>query len=478
MNTNETGGVYRRCGCTDPMTGKRLGGRCPRLEDDPEHGSWYFAVQIHDGQPSPTRIRRGGYRTARKAATARDEVLATVATGGSARRVTVEQWLLQWLQALPGRVCRSTAAGYGIHVNRYLIPYLGRYPLAGLRAGHIEGMFTAIAAQRTKSGNPMAAVTLQRIRATLRRALNMAIREGLLQVNAARLVLLPHPQRHRPQSWTTARVAAWRDDGQRPTVAVWTPIQLAQFLVFVRDDPLFALWWLAALRGLRRGEVCALRWTDLDLADRTLTVNHNIAHAHGRPYLDAPKTAAGQRTIALDTATTAVLREHQRRQRLLLRDIDAGWRPGGPVFTAPDGQALRPDWLTHRFATLVTASGLPPIRLHDLRHGAATLALAAGADLKTVQDMLGHTSYAFTADTYTAVLPENAKKAAEATAHLILDAIRQQQPTTAHPARTRDQQHPPIMTAVGGAAVHPHGRPRDSYTPASTPARTPVLIDG
>lgn len=426
MNTNETGGVYRRCGCTDPLTGKRLGGRCPRLEDV-EHGSWYFAVQVHDGQPSPTRIRRGGYRTARKAALARDEVLATVATGGSARRVTVEQWLLQWVQALPGRVRRSTAAGYGIHVHRYLIPHLGRYPLTGLRAGHIETMFTTIAAQPTKSGTPMAAITLQRIRATLRRALNMAIREGLLQVNPARLVLLPHPQRHRPQPWTTARVAAWHDDGQRPAVAVWTPAQLASFLLFVRDDLLYALWWLAALRGLRRGELCALRWTDLDLTDGTLTVNHNIAHAHGRPYLDAPKTAAGQRTIALDTTTINVLRQHQRRQRLLLHDTGLCWKPGGPVFTTADGQPIRPDWLTHRFTTLATASGLPPVRLHDLRHGAATLALSAKAELKTVQDMLGHTSYAFTADTYTSVLPENARTAAESTAQLVLGAIRKQQ---------------------------------------------------
>src|SRR6478672_2798163 len=115
MNTAGIVGVYRRCGCADPVTGKRLGGRCPRLEN-PEHGSWYFAAQVQDGQPGPTRIRRGGHRTARKATAARNELLATVAAGGSARRVTVEQWLLRWLQALPGRVRRSTAAGYGIHV--------------------------------------------------------------------------------------------------------------------------------------------------------------------------------------------------------------------------------------------------------------------------------------------------------------------------------------------------------------------------
>lgn len=433
MKTDGTGGVYRRCGCADPVAGKRLGGRCPRLQD-PEHGSWYFAVQAHDGQPSPTRIRRGGYRSSRKAAAARNQLLATVAGGGSARRGAVEQWLRRWLKALPGRVRRSTAAGYGIHVRRYLIPHLGRYPLTGLRAGHIEAMFTTIAAQPTRSGTPIAAATLQRIRATLRCALNMAIREGLLQTNPARLVLLPRPPRHRPQPWTAAKVAAWQHDGQRPTVAVWTPPQLAQFLIFVRADPLHAMWWLAALRGLRRGELCALRWTDLDLAEGTLTVNQQIAHAHGRPYLDAPKTPAGQRTIALDTATVAVLREHQRRQRLLLHDTATPWRPGGPAFIASHGRAVRPDWLTHRFATLIAAAGLPPIRLHDLRHGAATLTLAAGADLKTVQDMLGHTSYAFTADTYTTVLPENARQAAESTAQLVLDAIRRQEPTTAHPA--------------------------------------------
>ncbi|MCU7724013.1 hypothetical protein ODJ79_09825 [Actinoplanes sp. KI2] len=162
----------------------------------------------------------------------------------------------------------------------------------------------------------MAAVTLQRIRATLRRALNMAIRDGLLQINPARVVLLPRPQRHRPQPWTTARVKEWRCDGQCPAVAVWTPAQLAGFLVFVRDDSLFALWWLTALPGLRRGELCALRWTDVDLAEGRLTVSQQIAHVRGRPYLDWPKTATGHRTIAMDTATNAVLRRHQRCQRL------------------------------------------------------------------------------------------------------------------------------------------------------------------
>lgn len=284
-------------------------------------------------------------------------------------------------------------------------------------------MFTAIEAQHARSGTPISATTLQRIRATLRRALNMAIRDQLLLVNPACLILLPHPQRHRPQRWTATRVAAWQLNGQRPPVAVWTPQQLAAFLTFVRDDRLYALWWLVALRGLRRGEVCALRWTDLDLTDQTLTINHTIAQAHGRTYLDAPKTTAGQRCIALDTTTTTVLRRHQQ-QRLVRLEAGRQWRPDELIFCWPDGRLIRPDWLTHRFTTLVTASRLPPVRLHGLRHGGATLALAAHTDLKTIQDMLGHTSYAFTADTYTAVLPTQAREAAEATVQLLLKTLR------------------------------------------------------
>jgi integrase len=94
------------------------------------------------------------------------------------------------------------------------------------------------------------------------------------------------------------------------------------------------------------------------------------------------------------------------------------------VFNWPNGRGLSPDWLTHRFHHLVAAFGLPPVRLHGLWHGAATLALAAHTDLKIIQHVLGHSSYAFTADTYAAVLPENDRDAAEATAQLLLNSTR------------------------------------------------------
>ncbi|MFY1597059.1 site-specific integrase [Micromonospora sp. WMMD737] len=234
--------------------------------------------------------------------------------------------------------------------------------------------------------------------------------------NPARRVELP--ARDRPQAlvWTEARVSEWRATGERPVVAVWTPAQLASFLDYVRGDSLYALWWLVALRGLRRGEAAGLRWVDIDLHDGQLSVVRQRTTAGYDVHEGPPKTAASRRTVALDTHTVQVLRQHRARQRERRgRRVGAGkvCHDSGYVFISPDGLPLHPGYLTQRFRLLVDRAGLPPIRLHDLRHGAATLAHAAGADMKTIQDQLGHANIRLTADIYTQVLPTTQRNAAE-----------------------------------------------------------------
>jgi integrase len=150
------------------------------------------------------------------------------------------------------------------------------------------------------------------------------------------------------------------------------------------------MWWLIALRGLRRGEAAGLRWIDIDLDQRVVMIEQQRI-AYGRTVaVGPPKTRASRRTIALDRMTVRLLRAHLRRQRAEAKAAGVAWSDTGFVFTTPDGAGLHPDWITRRFRRLVDLSGLPPVRLHDLRHGAATLAHAAGADLKTVQEQLGH----------------------------------------------------------------------------------------
>lgn len=188
----------------------------------------------------------------------------------------------------------------------------------------------------------------------------------------------------------------------------------------------------------RRGEAAALDRDDLDSDACELTITRQLAALPGELYCGPPKSRASIRTIALDEAGTRRLVDQAVRQAVELlkhqftgqRYPDSrartgpGWRRGRPMFTYADGRPVRPEYLTHRFREICREFGLPPIRLHDLRHCAATLALASHTDLKIIQQMLGHSSIVTTADTYTCVLPEAAHRAAQATADTVIKAAR------------------------------------------------------
>jgi integrase len=354
----------------------------------------------------------------------------------------VHRWLCYWLATQP-HIRPATRASYESHVRLHLGPTLGRSRLDELTPPMVQAAFTRIAATRTRTGQRLSAATVRRVHATLRAALNAALRDGLLATNPAWHTRLPLAQPNHPEVWTPGRVAIWQTTGEHPTVAVWTPEQLAAFLDHRRHgrDPLYPAWRLIALRGLRRGEACGLRWADLDLDPDDEQATGQLAGGHGRLRVvqaivqiggrvtpAPPKTPASRRTISLDPATTALLRD--------LR-ADAARQGGGlldptaPVLVDQAGRPIQPQRLTVAFRRAVAASGLPPVRLHDLRHGAASLALAAGADLKTVQDLLGHSTIITTADIYTSVLPEVHDRYADAVADLVA-AAQQRRPHPQH----------------------------------------------
>jgi integrase len=409
------GSVFRRCGCRDEETGKLLGARCPGLRS-PRHGSWYFSIDLPSPSGERRRVRRGGFPTRPAAVTALEALSGPAAE--TVRGMTTGQWLQRWLASRVS-LRASTSRGYAAHVHGYLIPHLGRIPLARLSPGDVQAMFTAIIRGEAALGHPVSAATLHRIHATLRAALNAAVRAGLININPGRWPELPRAARPRPQVWTPALTERWRREGWRPVVGVWTAGQTAEFLRRVRGHRLYALFHLVALRGLRRGEAAGLRWSDLDLDAGTLTVSGQLQQLGGHLVAGPPKSDAGRRVIALDKTTIMALREHRLRQQAERAAAAARWTQTGYVFTTPAGKPVGPDRMTRLFRRLVTESGLPPVTLHGLRHGAATLALAAGTDLKIVQDQLGHSTIVLTADTYTSVLPETARSAADSTAALL-----------------------------------------------------------
>jgi integrase len=421
MVMTSQGSVYKRCGCVDPVTRRQLGRRCPRLAGG-RHGSWYLDLGLPAGPDGRRcRIRRGGYPS-RAAATAVLARLRGPRQGDLGGRVlTVGDWLAHWLVSRRSPAT-STMRGYAAHVRLYLVPYLGPVLLAELSAEHVQAMFTAITRRHQALGSPVTSATLNRIRATLRAALNAAMRRGLIGDNPASRAELPRARRPRAVVWTPERVEHWQHTGEHPAVAVWTVAQTATFLRSIQDHRLYACYHLIALRGLRRGEAAGLRWCDVDLDGKTAVISQQLQQYDGHLAVCPPKTPHSARTIALDHTTAGALRAHRDRQRAEAASFGPGYRASGYVFTGLNGDPMAPDRLTRTFTALAAQAGLPPVRLHDLRHGAATLALAVGVDLRTVQDQLGHSSIVLTADTYISVLPEVARAAAEKVAALILRA--------------------------------------------------------
>lgn len=415
-----TGGgrVYKRCGCRSVETGRQVW-QCPTLVDE-RHGRWYFAVQIPGADGRRRRVRRGGFATQAAAERACWELCQLPGPRAVARMWTVRRWLEFWLSDVEGRLRPTTVVNYRSIVHRYLVPCLGAHQLSKLRTRDAQRAMDAISRQYVRGGRLISPGTVNRIRAVLRSALSEARRQGFVGHNAAWRLRLPNGTRPHPVVWDEQREKAWRNTGVRPRVAVWDLRHLARFLEAVQDDRLLALWWLVALRGPRRGEVAGLRWEDIDLAGGELRIREQVIVIGGVEHLGPPKSPAGVRTLALDEFTVRLLWELWHEQRRRLGSVD----PKGRVFRHADGRPVTPDWLTRRFAQLVDELDLPPVRLHDLRHGAACIAGAVGTDLKVIQHDMGHSSPVTTAQTYVSVFQQVAKAAVRASAELLLSHTR------------------------------------------------------
>lgn len=427
----DSGSTYKRCACTG-ADGRRLGRGCTKLRRA-SHGQWYFQLRLPDGR----QRRRGGFLSQSEAAEAlraeQQRLAALPRPGGESAgnrptALTTGQWLEHWLaekertgslSEAGKKIAATTARGYRGHIARYLRPALGDVPLSELSRQHIAGLFRAIDDGTLSGGKQLSAASVRRIYATLRSAMNAAVKHEHLTANPALLVNIAAASRPKALVWTDERVAQWRRTGLRPSpVMVWTPEQTGQFLDSSEDDPLSALFHVIALRGLRRGEAVGMTWSDLDLHGGTLLIHSQVVQLGWQTLRTSPK-AGSERLIALDEGTVAALRAHRDRQRELCQFLNLDPAAITDVFLQPDGQPVHPDYVTRHFARLIAAAALPPIRVHDLRHGAATLALASGVELKVVQETLGHSSIAITADTYTSVLPQVARAAAQSAADLI-----------------------------------------------------------
>lgn len=367
--------------------------------------SWSFIVDVAPpGAAKRQQKRRGGFPTKRAALTAMAALQAEAAGPGGytePTKATVGQYLAEWLVGMKAEYAPGSWDAARLHVESYIVPRIGDLPLRSLSTTRIKAMYADLLDNgRMRGEGGLGRKTVHNIHRTLSRALNDATRE-----TPPRLPANPAAGAHKaPDS---------------PTQAVWSAEQLRTFYASTAEDRLAPLWRLTAASGLRRGELAGLRWTDLDLDGRRVSVSQQRAKGAGGVTTRVTKGKRG-RMVSLDEATVAGLRAWRKRQAAERLAWPGEWgNDDDLVWTHEDGAPLHPDSITKTFKRAVERAGLPWIKLHGLRHSHATLMLQAGVSIKVVQERLGHSSVAITGDVYSHVTPGMQEDAADRVARLV-----------------------------------------------------------
>ncbi|MEU6115872.1 site-specific integrase [Streptomyces sp. NPDC047117] len=348
-------------------------------------GRWEGRVYVP--QPDGTRKRKTVYgATWEECDEKRQELVRRDRQGipTPSRSPKLSEWLPYWLEEYvkPQRK-RTTYIKYEMHTRLYLVPLLGSRRLESLTTANVRRMLAAVIQQTS-------AATAKEAHRVLRTALTAACREEVISRNVAQLVPAPQVEPRELHPWSLDETLT--------------------FLEAARRDPLYPAFVLAIALGLRRGEILGLHWRDVDFDRRTLTVRTTLNRGGKDLYLDSTKNRRA-RVIPVPLMCVAPLRWQRLRQAGQRSDAGAKWHTNGLVFTTRSGLPIEPRNLYRSFLRITESAGLPQVRLHDTRHGCASLLFAAGVAPRTVMEILGHSQIAVTMNVYTHVNDDHRREA-------------------------------------------------------------------
>jgi integrase len=358
------GHVKRRCPAPKPGEAK-----CPGRSCAHPYAFWLDLPRGEDGKRR--QLTRSGFATKKDAHAALAEEMAKVSAGTftSPDKTTLSAYLPDWLAGLDRKP--ATIEAYTRVVERHLVPTLGRHRLQHLTPPQIKAAYRSL--QDDKGLSP---TTVQLVHQVLSKALSDAVDDGLLASNPAAKVKAP------------AR--------NTPEMQTWSREQASAFLRHVEGERLGAMWRLFLTAGMRRGEVAALRWQDVDLERATLSVRQTGNIVAGAWTVGTPKgrkdATAKTRRLALDPGTVEALRKHRTAQLQERMAWGGDWQDHGLVFVREDGSPLNPSTIGQGLTRRAKKAKLPHIRVHDLRHTYATLALvrrvASDATLGSIRQVV------------------------------------------------------------------------------------------
>jgi integrase len=343
-------------------------------------GRWEAKYTAHTAEGPKRRALYG--KTRKEVADKLAKALSDRSSGlvFDAGTLTLSEYLDRWLiNSVRDTVRQRTWERYEQLARVHIRPALGRARMTALTTAHVRSLY------REKLDAGLASRTVQYIHTTLHKALKDAVADGLIPRNVTDGIKAPRPK--------------------KKEINQLSPDQTRAFLRAVSDDRFEALYVLAVHTGLRAGELLGLKWEDVDLEGGTLQVRRTLSETRTGHVFEAPKNGKG-RNIRLTAGAVGALEQHRATQNAERQKADPTWEDNGLIFPSQRGTTMNAKNLTARsFKPILKRTGLPDIRLHDLRHTCATLLLSRGVHPKFVQELLGHATIAITLDTYSHVLP-------------------------------------------------------------------------
>lgn len=303
-------------------------------------------------------------------------------------KMTVQALIVQWLTVYAEpRLAPNTVRGYRVNFDKHIIPYIGHMTVQKLTGPEIQDMYSQLA---QKGLSPR---SIRYVHTTLHGVLKYAHRARLISVNPSEFVSPPKQCRHKTEIYTAHEVT----ELLRCAAGTEMEIPLA----------------LDLETGLRRGELLALKWADINWETRTLTVCRNLVCIDRQYLFGTPKTVSGNRQLLLSEALLLKLKQHRVKQAEIRLQMGCVYQNNDLICCKYDGSPYNTGSFSHKFAALLKKHGLRQLRLHDIRHTNATLMLENGVPAKIASERLGHSGIAITLDTYSHVSPKMQKDAVE-----------------------------------------------------------------